>query len=73
MTGRFRPPLELASRGPRGRPPARRPVRSSPTAAAGVSAKLDLFALALTGSAGRIHDGSLTECTADPSLPVEID
>ncbi|MBJ7332493.1 MAG: sulfurtransferase [Solirubrobacteraceae bacterium] len=38
----------------------------------GISATVDLFALALLGRTdARLYDGSLTEWTADPALPVE--
>jgi thiosulfate/3-mercaptopyruvate sulfurtransferase len=37
----------------------------------GISATVDLFALELTGrSDGRLYDGSLTEWSADPGLPL---
>ena len=37
----------------------------------GISATVDLFALWLTGRAdARLYDGSLTEWSADPSLPL---
>ena len=40
---------------------------------AGVSATVDLFALELIGrSGGRLYDGSLTQWSADPSLPMEV-
>jgi thiosulfate/3-mercaptopyruvate sulfurtransferase len=39
----------------------------------GISATVDLFALSLLGRGdARLYDGSLTEWTADPSLPVEL-
>ena len=39
----------------------------------GISATVDLFALALVGRTdARLYDGSLTEWTADPSMPVEV-
>jgi thiosulfate/3-mercaptopyruvate sulfurtransferase len=40
----------------------------------GISATVDLFALSLLGRDDtRLYDGSLTEWTRDPSLPVELD
>jgi thiosulfate/3-mercaptopyruvate sulfurtransferase len=39
----------------------------------GISATVDLFALSLLGrDDGRLYDGSLTEWTRDPALPVEV-
>jgi thiosulfate/3-mercaptopyruvate sulfurtransferase len=39
----------------------------------GISATIDLFALALLGyEDARLYDGSLTEWTHDPSLPVQV-
>jgi thiosulfate/3-mercaptopyruvate sulfurtransferase len=39
----------------------------------GISATVDLFALTLLGrDQARLYDGSLTEWTRDPSLPVEV-
>jgi len=39
----------------------------------GISATVDLFALRLIGRDGCLYDGSLTEWSADPSLPLETD
>ncbi len=69
-TGRFRPRAELARRlGDLGAP------GTEPLIAycgGGISATVDLFALALIGRDGsRLYDGSLTEWSADPSLPLE--
>jgi thiosulfate/3-mercaptopyruvate sulfurtransferase len=39
----------------------------------GISATVDLFALALLGrDEARLYDGSLTEWTRDETLPVEV-
>ena len=39
----------------------------------GISATVDLFALSLLGREdARLYDGSLTEWTRDPALPVEV-
>ena len=39
----------------------------------GISATVDLFALALVGREhDRLYDGSLTEWTRDPALPLEV-
>jgi thiosulfate/3-mercaptopyruvate sulfurtransferase len=39
----------------------------------GISATVDIFALDLLGRPARLYDGSLTEWSADPSLPLETD
>jgi thiosulfate/3-mercaptopyruvate sulfurtransferase len=39
----------------------------------GISATVDVFALAVLGRDDvQLYDGSLTEWTADPALPVEV-
>lgn len=65
-TNRFRPPAELAAA-----LPADGPIIAY--CGGGISATVDVFALALLGRrAGvRLYDGSLTEWTADPALPVQ--
>jgi len=70
-TGRFLTPAELESRlGDLGAP-GTEPVIAY--CGGGISATVDLFALALIGREdARLYDGSLTEWTADPSLPVEV-
>jgi thiosulfate/3-mercaptopyruvate sulfurtransferase len=70
-TNRFRPPAELrdalASAG------ALAPEPVIAYCGGGISATVDLFALHLLGrDDARLYDGSLTEWTADPSLPVEV-
>jgi thiosulfate/3-mercaptopyruvate sulfurtransferase len=69
-TGRFRPVGELAEAIGAAGADDGRPVVAY--CGGGISATVDLFALALTGrDDARLYDGSLTEWTADPSLPVE--
>jgi thiosulfate/3-mercaptopyruvate sulfurtransferase len=70
-TGRFLSPAELEGRlGDLGAP-GTEPVIAY--CGGGISATVDLFALALIGREdARLYDGSLTEWTADPSLPVEL-
>ncbi len=70
-TGRFRPAAELE------RAFAQSGVLAAGDVIAycggGISATVDLFALSLLGQDGaRLYDGSLTEWTADPALPVEV-
>jgi thiosulfate/3-mercaptopyruvate sulfurtransferase len=69
-TGRFRAAAELARRlGSVGTPGAE-PVIAY--CGGGISATVDLFALALLGrDQARLYDGSLTEWSADASLPME--
>jgi thiosulfate/3-mercaptopyruvate sulfurtransferase len=69
-TGRFRPPAELARRLGSVGAPGTEPVIAY--CGGGISATVDLFALALIGREGaRLYDGSLTEWSADASLPLE--
>jgi len=69
--GRFRPRSEIADTlGDLGAP-------GGPAVVAycggGISATVDLFALELIGRGGaRLYDGSLTEWSADPTLPMEV-
>jgi thiosulfate/3-mercaptopyruvate sulfurtransferase len=39
----------------------------------GISATVDVFALEMLGRPARLYDGSLTEWSAEPSLPLETD
>ncbi len=69
-TGRFRSRAEIADAlGDLGKP-------GTPPVVAycggGISATVDLFALELVGRSGaRLYDGSLTQWSADPSLPMQ--
>lgn len=70
-TNRFRPPAELeqrlASAGALG------PAPVIAYCGGGISATVDLFALSLLGhDDARLYDGSLTEWTSDPALPVDV-
>jgi thiosulfate/3-mercaptopyruvate sulfurtransferase len=70
-TNRFRPPAELQRA-----LEAAGALGSAPVIAycgGGISATVDLFALAILGrDQERLYDGSLTEWTRDTALPVEI-
>jgi thiosulfate/3-mercaptopyruvate sulfurtransferase len=70
-TNRFRPPEELGREldavGARGAEPV------VAYCGGGISATVDIFALALAGRDDvRLYDGSLTEWSHDPSLPLEV-
>jgi thiosulfate/3-mercaptopyruvate sulfurtransferase len=68
-TGRFRPPAELARVLGAGGVRPGQPVIAY--CGGGISATVDLFALSLTGGGdARLYDGSLTEWSADPGLPL---
>jgi thiosulfate/3-mercaptopyruvate sulfurtransferase len=68
-TNRFRPVAELATALAAGGIPGDQPVVAY--CGGGISATVDLFALSLTGrSDARLYDGSLTEWSADPNLPL---
>jgi thiosulfate/3-mercaptopyruvate sulfurtransferase len=68
-TGRFRPPAELAAALPVGGIRPDQPVVAY--CAGGISATVDLFALSLAGrDDARLYDGSLSEWSADPHLPL---
>lgn len=71
-TNRFRPAFELAAQlDAAGALAAQTPVVAY--CGGGISATVDVFALALAGRDDvRLYDGSLTEWTADPDLPVEV-
>jgi thiosulfate/3-mercaptopyruvate sulfurtransferase len=70
-TNRFRAPADL-----RQTLEAAGALGSAPVIAycgGGISATVDLFALSLVGREdARLYDGSLTEWTRDPALPVEV-
>jgi thiosulfate/3-mercaptopyruvate sulfurtransferase len=68
-TSRFRPVAELAGALAAGGVRDDQPVVAY--CGGGISATVDLFALSLTGRAdARLYDGSLTEWSADPNLPL---
>jgi thiosulfate/3-mercaptopyruvate sulfurtransferase len=70
-TGRFRAPAELARSLDSLGGPGSAPVIAY--CGGGIAATMDLFALALVGREdARLYDGSLTEWTAQESLPMEV-
>lgn len=70
-TGRFLPVEGLRAALADGGVPADQPLVAY--CGGGISATVDLFALSLVGrDDAKLYDGSLTEWTADPSLPVEV-
>ena len=70
-TNRFRSPAEIAQAFARAGADSGAPIISY--CGGGISATVDLFALALLGREGaRLYDGSLNEWAADPALPLEV-
>ena len=70
-TNRFRPRAELERALEKARAIGPAPVIAY--CGGGISATVDLFALALLGRDGtRLYDGSLTEWTRDEALPIEV-
>ncbi|MCL2395488.1 MAG: sulfurtransferase [Acidimicrobiaceae bacterium] len=69
--GRFRAGPELLQRADAAGADGSQPIIAY--CGGGISATVDLFALRLIGRDGRLYDGSLTEWSADPSLPLETD
>ncbi|MBF6621241.1 MAG: sulfurtransferase [Patulibacter sp.] len=70
-TGRFRPASDLQEALSAGGVPEDQPLVAY--CGGGISATVDLFALSLVGrDDAKLYDGSLTEWTADPTLPVEV-
>lgn len=70
-TGRFRDGAEVVARADAAGVDGTQPIIAY--CGGGISATVDLFALRLVGRDGRLYDGSLTEWSADPSLPLETD
>lgn len=69
--GRFRDAAELAERAEAAGVDGSEPIIAY--CGGGISATVDVFALSLAGRPARLYDGSLTEWSADPSLPLETD
>jgi thiosulfate/3-mercaptopyruvate sulfurtransferase len=71
QTGRFLPADALRAALAGGGVPDDQPLVAY--CGGGISATVDLFALSLVGrDDAKLYDGSLTEWTADPALPVEV-